>query len=315
MPTVAGCLRLGGDRLRRAGIEGHRRDCAILLAHAAGRDRAWLHLNRDHLLPAGIAAEFESLLARRAAGTPVPYLTGACEFFGLELRVESGIYIPKRETEGLVEEALALLDTPRNADLTWRKSPVAALVHEIGTGSGAIVIAIGRHAPRARIWAGDASPHAVALAKANAGGLGLGDRVRFRRSDLQSELPGVPDLVVANLPYIDVEAGEGLSREVRAQPRASLFSARQGLRHIARLLDGVRVAPGGHVLLEIGHDQADGVRSRCETNPKLSYERTVKDLSGLDRIAVIRAAREGAGLHSETVADSSPDGTDGDRPR
>ena len=289
MTTVAGSLEWGRDRLKRAGIEDYSRECEILLEHGVARDRAWLHFNRDYLLPECTTARFEELVSGRSAGVPVQYLTGSCEFFGMELRVGPGVYIPKPETEGLVELALDYLETPRKLDLTWGESASAALVHDIGTGSGAIAIAIARHAPAAKIWASDASAYAISIARVNAENNSLDCQITFRRGDLQSHLSGTPELVVANLPYIDTGASADLPVEVRVQPMTSLVSQDKGLRHIDRLLQNIRIAPGGIVLLEIGSDQAASVQTLCDRRPNLRYARTVKDLAGLDRIAVIEA--------------------------
>ena len=235
-------------------------------------------------------SEFRSLMFRRAAGTPVQYLIGTTEFFGLELNIGNGVYIPKGETELLVEEVLKFLKTPQRSDMTWGKSPTRAVVHEVGTGSGAIAISIARHAPRADIAASDISAFALSLARANAKLNGVAERVRFRFGGFQDPLPGIPGLVVANLPYIEEKDDSDLPPEVRAQPRSSLLSKSCGLAHIERLLEKLIVKPGGKVMLEIGFSQAGGVRALCADNPNLLYERTVKDLAGHDRIAVIAAA-------------------------
>ena len=287
--TVIDSLAWGRGELERSGVVGNGRDCEILLEHAIGKGAAWLLLNRDRKLPMCVLASFKTLVFRRALGIPVQYLTGSTEFFGMELKVGPGVYIPKRETEGLVEEALEFLDTPQKSDLTWGKSSKTVRVHDIGTGTGAIAIAIARHAPLAAIFASDLSRHALSLAHENAELNGVADRIGFHRGDLQSPLPGIPDLVVANLPYIDMEGDAHLPAEVRIQPRSALFSGYEGLDHVHRLLANVRIKPGGRILLEIGYDQAKAVETLCVRMPKLRIERTVKDLAGLDRIAVIAA--------------------------
>ena len=174
--------------------------------------------------------------------------------------------------------------------MTWGKSPTRAVVHEVGTGSGAIAISIARHAPRADIAASDISAFALSLARANAELNGVAGQIRFHLGGFQDPLPGIPGLVVANLPYIEEEESSELPPEVRVQPRSSLLSKSCGLAHIERLLEKLIVKPGGRVMLEIGFNQASGVRALCADNPNLLYERTVKDLAGHDRIAVIAAA-------------------------
>ena len=287
--NVSEALKRGADRLELSGIADYRSDCEYLLSHVADRDRNWLHLNGNRILKEVDAARFEVLISRRLLGVPVQYLIGSCEFFGIELRVKAGVYIPKRETETLVEAALEFLEVPQNADLTWGRSQTEAIVHEIGTGSGAISIAIARHAPRTQIWAGDISSFAISLAQCNAQINGVGRSVTFLHGDLQSHLPGIPDVLVANLPYIREASDPDLPPEVRAQPRSSLLSGASGERHIARLLRDVRIKSGGRVFLEIGFDQASALKVRCAGMSRFRYLETVRDLAGLDRVAVIES--------------------------
>ncbi|MCY3694064.1 MAG: peptide chain release factor N(5)-glutamine methyltransferase [Chloroflexi bacterium] len=287
--TVAEALAWGLSELESGKASEYDRDCELLLAHAVRKDQSWILLNRDRPLPDIELENFQSLVIGRALGTPARYLTGSVEFFGLKLKVERGIYIPKRETELLVEEALGFLGAPRRSDLTWGQCRTQAVVHEVGTGAGAIAIAIANHALGAEIEASDLSAFAISLARANAESNGVANRIQFRPGDMQSPLAGVPDLVVANLPYIDAENDYRLPTEVRAQPRLSLVSNESGLGHIKRLLEELNVKSGGRVILEIGFDQANGVQTLCAGKPNLSYERTVKDLAGFDRIAVIVA--------------------------
>lgn len=288
--TIADALAWGHGLLECRGVAEYGSDFELLLSHAIGKDRKWILLNRDRPIPESAFANFQSMVVGRSSGTPVPYLTGTVEFFGLGLHIGRGIYVPKWETELLVEEALGFLGTPRRSDLTWGKGVTRALIHEVGTGSGAIAIAIANHAPNVAIAASDISAFALSMARENAGSNGVAEQIQFGLGDLQSPLAGVPDLVVANLPYIGKDRDPQLSGEVRAQPRASLLSQSSGLRHIERLLKTLVVKPGGRVILEIGFDQASGVRSLCEGRSNLSYERTVQDLAGLDRIAVIAAS-------------------------
>ena len=287
--TVAGAIAWGHGVLASDEFTECSKVCEILLAHAADRDWSWISLNGQRALSTSELEEFRSLVFACATGTPVQYLVRATEFFGLELKVERGVYVPKWETELLVEEALSFLEAPQLSDLTWGMSRTRAVIHEVGTGSGAIAISIARHAPATAISASDVSAFALSLAQANARLNGVAGRIRFCRGDLQDPLAGVPDLVVANLPYIREGEISDLPTNVRVQPRSSLVTRCSGLGHINRLLENLTIKPGGRVMLEIGFDQASGVQSICSGNPKLSYERTVKDLAGLDRVAVIAA--------------------------
>ena len=287
--TVAGAIAWARDVLAGDEYTAHLNDCQMLLAHAAGRERSWISLNGQRPLSKCEIEEFRSLVLECATGTPVQYLVGATEFFGLELKVERGIYLPKWETELLVEEALGFLETPQQSDLTWGKSPTRAVIHDVGTGSGAIAISIAKHAPETEISASDVSAFALSMAQSNSRLNGVAGQIRFCHGDLQGPLAGVPDLVIANLPYIREREISRLPSNVRAQPRSSLLSRRSGLGHIKCLLENLTIKPGGRVMLEIGFEQARDLRSLCSGNPNLSYERTVKDLAGLDRVAVIAA--------------------------
>ncbi|MXY01177.1 MAG: peptide chain release factor N(5)-glutamine methyltransferase [Chloroflexi bacterium] len=287
--TVARAIAWGRGVLSSYEFTERSKDCEILMAYAAGRERSWITLNRHRPLATREFEVFRSLVFECAAGTPVQYLVGATEFFGLELKVERGVYLPKWETELLVEEALGFLETPQQSDLTWGRSLTRAVIHEVGTGSGAIAISIAMHAPFAEISASDVSAFALSLARSNSRLNGVAGQIRFCHGDLQDPLAGVPDLVVANLPYIREMEVSNLPTNVRAQPRTSLLSRRSGLEHVNRLLEKLTIKPGGKVLLEIGFDQARDLQSHCSGIPKLSYERTVKDLAGFDRVAVITA--------------------------
>ena len=279
----------GQATLAAANIDGAGRDAGLLLSHVTGISKAGLHLGRESGLDESRAEKFFGLISERSVGNPVAYLTGSTEFFGIELAVASGVYLPKPETEMLVEIALELLNVPRNLDMTWGKSDKSCLVHEIGTGSGAIPIAVARHALGAQIEASDLSARALNLARANAKAAKVADRIGFHHGDLQRHLPGTPDLVLANLPYISARHLPGLAAEVLAQPRSALVADDDGFGDIVRLLSQLRIKFGGHVILEIGFDQADRVRHLCNSCERLSCLRIAPDLAGHDRIAVLQA--------------------------
>jgi len=242
---------LGAARAR--GLE--RLDAQLLLAHVLGRSRTWLLAHGDDALPAGHAAAYDALVARRAAGEPFAYLVGEREFHGLTLAVDAAVLVPRADTETLVDWALALLqDQLRDA--------AAPAVLDLGTGSGAIALALKNACPRARVWAGERSASALAVARANAGRLGLD--IRFVAGDWWDALAGAPDvpvfdLVVSNPPYIAADDPHlaGLAHE----PLAALVSADDGLADIRRIAAGARerLRGGGWLLFEHGWKQADAV--------------------------------------------------------
>jgi len=223
-----------------------RLDAELLLAGALEKNRSYLFAWPEAIPPAAIQERFRDLLARRAAGEPVAYLLGQREFWSLSLSVTPATLIPRPETETLV--ALALQRIPVNAD---------ACIADLGTGSGAIALAIARERPCCRIIATDISQAALAVAAANAERLGLCN-VQFIAGDWCAALPDMPfDLIVSNPPYIaedDIHLTRG---DVRFEPRDALASGPHGmdaLQHIARCASK-RLRPHGWLLLEHGYDQ------------------------------------------------------------
>ena len=254
-------------------------EAGLLLGHVLGRSQAWLFAHGDAVVPAAAALRFGGLVARRVAGEPVAYLLGRRGFWTLDLAVTPATLVPRPETELLVEEALARLDP----SLPLR-------VADLGTGSGAIALAIASERPRASVVATDRSVAALDVARHNAEAHGLGERVQFRAGDWFAPLAGERfDLVASNPPYIaegDPHLGQG---DLRHEPAAALASGRDGLdaiRTIAAAAPAHLVA-GGWLLLEHGHDQGPVVRSLlCAAG--FDAVATVTDLEGRDRVALGR---------------------------
>lgn len=235
---------------REKGIAEPRLDAQVLLADLLGLDRVGLYLNFDRPLTAAELAEFRGRVARRARHEPVQYIVGKAEFWSLIFRVTPEVLIPRAETELLVEEAL-------------RRAPAAVTVLDVGTGSGALAVALSRELAPAAVSAIDLSPEALAIAEENARVHGLGARIAFRQADL-ADLPAGPfDLIVANPPYIPAGEIAGLMPEVRDfEPHLALNGGADGLdayRLLARQAP-VRLAPGGWLLVEVGAGQANAVR-------------------------------------------------------
>jgi release factor glutamine methyltransferase len=254
------------DRLAAAGCESPRLDAEILLAHVLGIDRVTLITRGDQPLDDAQRAAFAQLVDRRAAREPVAYLVGTKGFRHLDLQVDRRVLIPRPDTETLVEVAI---DT----------APEGARVHDVGTGSGAVALALAQERPDLRVTASDASPEAVAVARANAERLGLDVAV-----DIANGLPpGEYDLVVANLPYVRDDEWDDLQPEIREyEPRGALVSGRDGLDAIRSL---VGQAGGNLLALEHAPDQAGAVRALLAGDA-----RTVQDLAGRDRVTIGTAA-------------------------
>nr|WP_246182757.1 peptide chain release factor N(5)-glutamine methyltransferase [Pandoraea pneumonica] len=251
-------------------------EARILLAHVLGWSRTQLITrDREPLAPATVAA-YQALRARRIAGEPIAYLTGTREFFGLTLAVSPSVLIPRPETELLVELALARLE-----------GCTAPRVLDLGTGSGAIALAIAHSRPDAQLTALDRSPQALAVATANAQSLGLASRVRFLESDWYGALAAdvAPfDMIVSNPPYI-VAGDEHLSQgDLRFEPADALTDHADGLAALRVIVAGAasRLKPGSWLLCEHGYHQATDVRALCSAAGFLDVF-SERDLAGIER--------------------------------
>ena len=260
------------EALAQAAAHGLERiDAQLLLLHVLGRadsERGWLIAHDDEALPPATQDAFTELCRRRAEGEPLAYLTGRKEFFGLPLQVDARVLVPRPDTETLVEWALELM------------APVPApRVIDLGTGSGAIALAIQRARPDARVEAVDRSAGALAVAQANAQRLGL--PVRFRQAHwLQGA--GRYDLVVGNPPYVR-EHDEHLPG-LRHEPLSALVSGADGLDDLRAIVAAapVHLAPGGWLLLEHGWDQPAAVEALLR-DAGFSGLSSRKDLGGITR--------------------------------
>jgi release factor glutamine methyltransferase len=283
-------LRDAVDRLHAAGIATARQDAELLLARVLGTTRLALHLEPARQVAPAAVADLEALLARRAGHEPLQYVLGAEEFAGVRLAVGPGVFVPRPETELLVERALALCpDGP-------------ALVLDLCTGSGAVACALAVRRPRCAVWAVELSPAAARWARANVEAVGVAGRVRVVEGDLfgpVAQLAGCSDLVVANPPYIASAARPDLPGEVRDwEPAVALDGGPDGLAVIQRILtDAPRfVRPGGAVLLEIGHDHADRLRAHLASDPRYDCPVFHRDLLGYERVLEVRVRDGIAGL-------------------
>lgn len=277
LPTVAAALAWATAELRAAS-DTPRLDAELLLAHVLGWGRPRTLAERGHALSDSQRSDFRALVARRAALEPVAYLVGRREFYGLDLLVDRRVLVPRPETELLVELAL------RHAQ---RRGAGPLAIADVGTGSGAIALALAAHLPAAQIYATDISPEALAVAGRNAALHGLAERVRLAQGDLLDALPAPVDLLVSNPPYTilpEISAGVRLH-----EPHLALDGGPDGLDVYRRLLAQApaKLRPGGAIMLEIGAAQAQAVAALARQHLAAARTSVHKDLAGLDRAVVI----------------------------
>jgi release factor glutamine methyltransferase len=275
---------------REKGIEGGRLDAELLLAHVLGLDRVGLYLQFDRPLNTTELTEFRGLVGRRARREPLQYILGKVEFWSLSLHVSPAVLIPRPDTELLVAEAL-------------KRAPEAAAVLDVGTGSGAIAIALAHERPDLTVTALDLSSEALAVAEGNARQLGVAARMAFHQGDL-GEFDGGPfDLIVANPPYIPAADLADLMPEVRDfEPLQALDGGADGLACYRRLLPMVErvLTSGGWLLLEIGIDQAPFVQAMLRDSHLFADPFTARDLSGIERVV---GARRSPRTHDQQLKD------------
>jgi len=304
-------VRWTTTRFSQRGLASPRLDAEILAAHALGLSRVQLYVQYDRPLDAAELAGMRELVKRRQAGESVAYIIGKKEFFGIELAVDARVLVPRPNTETLVDETLARLAVPRDLGET----PRALRVADVGTGSGAVAIAITKAGVRGpaevrtalEVIASDVSPDALAVARANAERHGAA--ITFVEGDLAAPLVALApfDVIAANLPYVASADIDGLAPEVRAEPRLALDGGADGLALVRRL---IAAAPdllyaGGALALEIGAGQAAATADLLAAAGFTDIRRR-RDLGEIERVVSGRVG--GAGLRPATlVAGDSKD--------
>jgi release factor glutamine methyltransferase len=263
-------------RLVAAGIETSEaaRDALLLAMHATGWSRASIHARDADPPPPDFATTYDSLIDRRTRREPIAYITGVQEFWNRDFAVSPAVLIPRPETELIVEEAL---------------SCVFGLAADIGTGSGCLAVTLAAEFPRARFVATDVSPAALAVARANAGRHHVADRIEFRETRDLEGVAGPFDLIVANPPYVTDAEYLSLAPEVHFEPRNALASGPEGLDGIRGVLAAAEehLAPGGRLLLEIGHLHADALTALLQSNQRIRLLDIRNDLQRIPRMAVV----------------------------
>ena len=272
--TAREALKQGASQLHPAPTAS--RDAELLLMRTLGKDRAWLLTHPDAPIAPNQLAQYKTWINRRQKHEPIQYILGEQEFYGLVFQVTRDVLIPRPETEHLVEATLERL--PENTPLR---------IADIGTGSGAIAIALAHKLPQAKITALDISKAALAVAKENAARHNVAERIDFRPSDLLEAAQGERfDAIVSNPPY--VATTEELEPQVRDyEPQTALYAGETGLDIYRRLIPQAKAAlkPEGWLLMEIGHGQSKALAELLHGWANTEF---VDDLQGIPRVAIAR---------------------------
>ena len=276
--TILEVLRWTIGRFERHGVASARLDAELLATRAFSRTRVELYTHFDQPLGDPELAAYRGLVQRRMAGESVAYILGRKEFWSLDLEVDARVLVPRPDTETLVEQSLELLKAMPASERALR-------VADIGTGSGALALAVKKERPGDEVFALDISPDALEVARGNASRLGL--EVTFLQGDLVAPLAGLDrfDLIASNPPYIPSRDIAGLSPEVRHEPMLALDGGADGLSLVRRLASDARkvLTSGGWVAVEIGAGQAAAAMEslRSEGYAGIGARR---DLAGIERV-------------------------------
>jgi release factor glutamine methyltransferase len=257
--------------------ERARQDAEALMRHALGKDKAWLIAHENEAISDGQAQLFRALVARRNTGQPIQHIAGETEFYGLPIRVTPDVLIPRPETEHLVEKVIEVAARFERARIV-----------DVGTGSGAIAVALACNLPHAQITALDISRPALEIARENAGRNGVSGRIRFLESDLLASVANERfAVVVSNPPYVAMVDRDSLSVEVREhEPALALFAGTDGLDVYRRLIPQAFtvIEPGGYILLEIGFGQSTAIAALLKQAGFAGIQ-FIADLQGISRVA------------------------------
>jgi release factor glutamine methyltransferase len=278
--TILALIRWAGERFKKEGLATPRLDAEVLLAESLGMDRVGLYIHFDQPVLPDELTRFKKLILRRLSREPVAYILGRQEFWSLPFKVTPEVLIPRPETELLVSEALKVLA---------HQERIRPRMLEIGTGSGAVSVAIAKEFPAARIVATDFSAGALSVAEENAIQNGVRGQIQFLKGNLFQPLPKGEelDLIVTNPPYVSRKEFASLPPEVRNfEPRAALDGGLDGLGFFRRILPGAGdfLRPGGWFLAEMGQGQNQEILTMAEKVPGLDSFDFVRDLAGIKRV-------------------------------
>jgi release factor glutamine methyltransferase len=278
--SIGAALTEAAEGLRAQGIPEPRLEAALLLGHVLRRDRAYLIAHIEAELHPELLQTVRRLVARRASGEPLQYLTNHQEFFKLDFEVTPDVLIPRPETELIVEAALTVLSPERQSEIA-----------DVGTGSGCLAISILHEHRKTQATATDLSARALQVAQRNAERHGVRGRLRLIESDLFAALPAdqIFDLIVSNPPYVSTADMNHLQREVQHEPRRALEGGKDGLDMIRRLVRdaSAHLKKGAHLIFEFGIGQDGAIRELVDRDVWELIE-IRKDLQQIPRTIVLR---------------------------
>ncbi|MDA1348008.1 MAG: peptide chain release factor N(5)-glutamine methyltransferase [Chloroflexi bacterium] len=265
-----------------AGIEAE-----VLLRHASGMDRVGLYASLNEPIEPPAALQLSALVRRRLGGEPLAYIIGRREFYGFDLQVTPDVLVPRQETESLVDTVIEFIAS--------RTPDGRANIADVGTGSGAIAVALARQLPHATVIATDISAPALSVADANRRLNSVADRVHLVQCDLLRGLDGPFDAIVSNPPYIATSELSGLPADVRSEPARALDGGVDGLKITERLVRQSlgRLTPSGGLFVEIAPEQAEPIAVLVRRWMQGFRISIINDLSGSPRVAAIQSDRPG----------------------
>jgi len=282
--TLKQALSRAREILAANNIEDSPLESELLLRHTLQISRVQLYLNLDQQLSPQQEETFWQLIKRRTSHEPTAYITGHCEFYGLDFYVDPRVLIPRPESELLVEEAI---------NFVRKRSPgtsLPCLIAEVGTGSGAIAIALARHLPHTKIYASDISAKALEIATINCRRHQVEKQVQLLLGNMLEALPEPVDLIVANLPYVRDSEIARLSPEIQMfEPKLALAGGEDGLDKVRELCRqaGKRLRPRGSVLTEIGLRQDEAVTALVSGLFPRAEVKVIPDPSGIERVVSV----------------------------